>query len=83
MNGRLGCRQRGLPLPPRKAAKLVAGNDADTDEVAADLMRDQREADALKGKPVPKDSATDLTTDSDEEALKPVVHTSNNRSGGA
>jgi hypothetical protein len=51
--------------------------------VAADLMRDQREADALKGKPVPKDSATDLTTDSDEEALKPVVHTSNNRSGGA
>ena len=66
-------------IPPRKAAKLVAGGDASGDLGSA-IAQKVSSVDALKGVPAPQ-SADDFTADTDETRLKPVLHTPNKRAG--
>jgi hypothetical protein len=67
-------------VPEARAAELVARPDQ-----TADITRDlhERESDdALEGVPRPQEPTQDITADSDEERLKPVLKTPNERSGG-
>lgn len=68
-------------MTPRRASELVA-----RDGVEPDTLREQTEKHTttpeLAGSPVPQSPASDLTTDTDEQLLKPVLDTKNNRVGG-
>jgi hypothetical protein len=64
-----------------EAAALVADRPLD-DETTTDLARTVREADdPLADVPTPKEPARDFVADSDEHALKPVLHRANQRQG--
>ena len=71
---------KGFGIPPGDSARLVtpgiAGKPNPTEEEARRLLA---EDDPLKDVPTPKEPATDLTADTDEERLKPVLHQPNRR----
>ena len=66
-------------IPARKAARLVS-SEGDAGKVEAGVHEKLRSADALEGVPTPR-ASDDLTTDTDETRLKPVLHDKNNRTG--
>lgn len=63
------------------AAGLVAGDGADADKVAAQARSREKGKDPLRGKPAAEEPATERVADTDEQALKPVLHKENRRSG--
>ena len=65
-------------IPAPRAAKLV--HDAEPGD--ANAVPPPEPDDPLQGHPVPQASAGQFTVDADEERLKPVLHTPNNRTGG-
>ena len=70
-------------MSPKQAAKLVSDRSApaetshQVERVARGVISEA--TDPLKGVPTPREPAQDLTTDVDEERLKPVLHTPNGR----
>ena len=74
---------KGFGIPPGKSAALVDsdgnGTGATTESEVRQLLA---EDDPLKDVPTPEEPASDLTTDTDEHRLKPVLHTQPNRHGG-
>lgn len=66
---------KGFGIPPGKASKLVDGDSpAASNATEAEARRLLADDDPLAGLPTPEEPAADLTVDSDEERLKPVVH---------
>jgi hypothetical protein len=68
-----------------RAASLVAtgreqGETAE--KLAWKVQQARRNDDPLAGLPTPQEPANDLTSDTDEEPLKPVLRVKNNRVGG-
>lgn len=70
--------QKAFDIPPVEAARLV---DAPPETAAQLAQTDERRADPLAGDPVPEAPASDVTADSDEEMLKPVLNRRNERTG--
>ena len=68
-------------MQPREAAELVAPEGADPDEVVQAARRSVKKHDAMKGKPTPE-AAKVITSDADEELLKPVIREENRRTSG-
>lgn len=68
-------------MTPRQAGRLVARDGADPDAVR-EASEQQAQDDPLDGAPEPESPAREHTTDTDEERLKPVLHTKNDRVGG-
>ena len=67
------------------AARLVADG-RDQPDTSGRLMRDlhgvEKSGSSLEGVPTPEAPASDLTSDTDEERLTPVVGSPNRRTGG-
>lgn len=66
-------------IVPREAAELVA-----RDQVDPEMLRQRLDAhrhDALEGAPAAQEPRRDFVEDSDETALKPVLHGRNHRTG--
>jgi len=68
-------------MTPRRASKLVARDGADPDALREASER-QAQPDPLKDVPQPQSPAREPTADTDEQRLKPVLHTRNDRVGG-
>jgi hypothetical protein len=66
----------------REAAELVARDDEDADKVKDATYDALKGRDPLRNKPTPEAPASDLTADTDEVRLKPVVHKPNMRTSG-
>lgn len=66
-------------IVPRRAAELVARGGVEAEALRQRL--EARESDALAGKPIPQEPRREHVDDSDEVALKPVLHETNNRHG--
>lgn len=64
------------------AADLVARDGQDRDALEDAARAHQATRDPLAGQPTPQEPEHDLTEDSDEERLMPVLHRRNDRSGG-
>lgn len=64
------------------AADLVARDGQDRDALEDAARAHQAIKDPLAGQPTPQEPENDLTEDSDEERLMPVLHRRNDRSGG-
>lgn len=76
--------ERQFDMMPREAAALIARNGLDRrdlEDKASDSEGQPLLPDALEGKPIPSGPPTEITTDTDEQARKPVVHDRNNRQG--
>lgn len=67
-------------LTEREASELVT--DGDAGETGAAVQKKRRARGAFQEVPVPEAPKSDLTADSDEELLKPVVGARNDRTGG-
>jgi hypothetical protein len=65
---------KGFGIPPGQSAKLVSDSKASQRATANEARQLLSEDDPLRDVPVPKEPASDLTTDTDEERLKPVLH---------
>jgi hypothetical protein len=72
--------QFGVPTP--KAADLVARDGADPADVELAARRIERTRDPLAGVPIPKEPQSELTPDTDEVRLKPVVRKNDRRGAG-
>ncbi len=71
-------------IPERRAARAVAGDaasDEDVSEMTANVHRARTDRDALADVPTPESDPDEQTADSDETALKPVLHRNNQRLG--
>lgn len=66
-------------IVPRRAAELVAREDVDPETLRQRLEAEK--PDALAGDPAAREPRRDFVEDSDETALKPVLHGRNNRTG--
>lgn len=73
--------EKRFGLTPRQASGLVARDGADPDAVREGSEKRAR-SDPLKHAPVPQSPADEHVADSDEQRLKPVLHTKNDRVGG-
>lgn len=68
-------------IAPHKAADLVAPHSGQSSEVETEVRRKLRTGDdPLAGVPTPR-SSDDLTADTDETRLKPVLRNGNDRTG--
>jgi hypothetical protein len=65
-----------------EASDLVARDDTEAEALEQAERRRQGSKDPLDQVPTPKEPASDLTADVDEERLTPVIHERNERSGG-
>jgi hypothetical protein len=68
-------------MTPRQASELVARDGAHPDEVREGSER-RAQPDPLADAPEPQAPAEEHTADTDEQRLKPVLHTKNDRVGG-
>lgn len=68
-------------LTEREASELVTEDDGAAAKAQAAVLRKRGQRSRLGDAPVPEAPDSDLTADSDEERLKPVVGTRNNRKG--
>lgn len=66
-------------IVPRRAAELVARKDVDPETLRQRLEAEK--TDALAGAPAAQEPRRDFVEDTDETALKPVLHGRNNRTG--
>jgi hypothetical protein len=69
-------------LTEREASELVTDGDGEAGETQAAVLKKRASREALQDAPVPEAPKSDLTADSDEERLKPVVRSRNDRTGG-
>lgn len=69
-------------LTEREASELLTEGDGEAGETGAAVQRKRRQRRALQDVPVPDAPKSDFTADSDEERLKPVVRSRNDRTGG-
>lgn len=69
-------------MPEPDAAELVSDDAREADEISAETNRRRRERDPLAGVPVPDAPTEDHPQDNDEQRLKPVLRTPNDREGG-
>jgi hypothetical protein len=65
---------KGFGIPPGESAKLVSDGKASQSATEDKARQFLSEDDPLRDVPVPQEPASDLTTDTDEERLKPVLH---------
>lgn len=68
-------------IPPAKAADLVTDDPSSEARIEVGVRKNLKQRDALEGVPTPR-SSDDFAADNDETALKPVLHTPNERNGG-
>jgi hypothetical protein len=68
-------------LTEREASELVSDGDGEAGETRAAVQKKRADHKPLQDAPVPEAPETDLTADSDEERLKPVVRRRNDRTG--
>ncbi|KKB12715.1 hypothetical protein VE25_05625 [Devosia geojensis] len=66
----------GIASP--KAAGLVADDESEADTLSSEKNAREHRVDDLADAPVPEEARSDHIADSDEDALKPVLH---NRKG--
>ena len=72
---------KGFGIPPGKSSKLVGGaGAAGPSATEREARRLLAEDDPLTDVPTPEEPANDLTADTDETRLKPVLHQPNRRS---
>lgn len=69
---------------PRAASLVAQGRGArrESEKIENGLRQVPQEGDPLASVPTPDEPANDLVKDNDEQRLKPVLHTPNNRVGG-
>jgi hypothetical protein len=73
--------EKRFGMTPRQASALVAREGTHPDEVREGSER-KAHSDPLNGAPEPQSPAEEYTADTDEQRLKPVLHTKNDRVGG-
>lgn len=76
--------ERELGLRPHEAVGVVARNGLAPDALRPRVVNRKGEPDLpdpLAGRPIPSSPPTELTSDTDEEAGKPVLHRLNNTTG--
>lgn len=69
-------------LTEREASELVTDGESEAGDAQAAVLKKRANREVLPDAPVPEAPKSDLTADSDEERLKPVVRTRNDRTGG-
>lgn len=69
---------KGFGIPPGAASRLVTRPAHSANATEREARRLLAEDDPLRDVPTPKEPATDLTSDTDEERLKPVHRPSRN-----
>lgn len=68
-------------MTPRQASKLVARDGTDP-EALREASEKAAQTDPLGDAPEPASPAKEFTPDTDEQLLKPVLHTKNDHVGG-
>ncbi|HEV7274920.1 MAG TPA: hypothetical protein VGN80_01400 [Devosiaceae bacterium] len=68
-------------LTEREASELVTEGDSAATEAQAAVQKKRKQRAPLGNAPVPEAPDSDFTADSDEDRLKPVVRTRNDRTG--
>jgi hypothetical protein len=68
-------------LTEREASELVTGDDRTADETTSGVQKKRAAREPLEDAPTPEAPESDLTPDSDEVRLKPVVRRANDRTG--